>query len=947
MRLIRKTLLTFLAILFTTAIFFGQAAVDYKLRIILLDSIRHVPIEFATISVIPQGQTQAFKYALTDAAGKAEVSAIAAGVYTLKIEFMGYKTYLKSLTFGNERVVDLGKLYMEEQVNALDAVVVSAIGNPIIVKKDTIEYNATSFKTTDSDMLEDLLKKLPGIEVDKDGQITSNGKVITKIMVDGKLFFLNDPLLATKNLPSKIIDKVRVVERKSDQAQFTGIDDGNEETVIDLSIRPGMMNGWFGNMQAGYGTQDRYQAAGLAGNFTTKSQISFVGNANNTNNRGFSDIAGGMMGGMRGSMGGGGGGGGGGGVRVGGATMNFGGSGITTSWMAGLNANTESKNKKMKLGGSYVYSGSETASKGNSFKQNFLASGNNFNNSDTTSSFSRTEGHRANVNLEYFFNDKTSILFKPNVNVGYGSYNDSRQFSTDAVTGAKINNGNSHSYGNNQSQSTDGDFLFRQKLGKVGRTLSVNVTYSYSNNELDGNNYSKTDTYGTTPKTTIVDQQINIKTLAYSLAARASYTEPLGNNFYVEAAYMYRFRQNNSEKEAYNADNLGNYTLKDTKYSNIFENKFVNQQGELNLRKTGEKFNYVVGFNVQPSYTQSIDGVADTVYYSRSVINFAPSAMFEYNFSDSKFLRIRYRGQTNQPSVSQLQPVPDNSNPLYIAIGNPDLIPEFQHRFTMNYRNTKRETFRTLEGQLEGVYTINKIVNMTSYDSNGIRTSKPVNEQGVYNANGSFNYSTPIAKSKYFISSNTRAGFNKGVTYTDNVRNLTSSLTFREQLGFRYRGEKFEGGFSGTAAYSYAWYSIAQQTKPTTWTNTLNMNINLTLPAGINLVSDLDYKFYIGFGAGYNKSAAVWNAEVSKLAFKNMGTFRIKVYDILNQAKSISRTTTDNYIEDIQSNVLQQYFMFSFTYRFGKFGGQRSGGRDGGRGDWHGGGGHGPEGMHF
>ena len=241
-----------------------------------------------------------------------------------------------------------------------------------------------------------------------------------------------------------------------------------------------------------------------------------------------------------------------------------------------------------------------------------------------------------------------------------------------------------------------------------------------------------------------------------------------------------------------------------------------------------------------------------------------------------KFLRIRYRGQTNQPSVSQLQPVPDNSNPLYIAVGNPDLLPEFQHRFTLNYRNTKRETFRTLEGQLEGAYTVNKIVNMTSYDSNGIRTSKPVNEQGVYNATGSFNYSTPIAKSKYFITSNTRTGFNKGVTYTNDVRNLTSSLSLSEQLGFRFRGEKLEAGISGRAAYTYAWYSIAQQTKPTTWTNTLNANINWTLPAGINLVSDLDYRFYIGFGAGYNTPAASVECRSIQAGVQKHGYFQDK-----------------------------------------------------------------------
>jgi hypothetical protein len=436
-------------------------------------------------------------------------------------------------------------------------------------------------------MLEQLLKKMPGIEIDSDGKITANGKEITKIMIDGKTFFLNDPTLATKNLPAKIIDKVKVVEKKSEQALFTGIDDGNQETIIDLSIRPGMMNGWFGNAMAGYGSDDRFQAAAMSGNFTSKTQITFVGNANNTNNRGFMDVAGSMMRGMRSSMGGGG---SSSGVRVGGAVMNLWGNGITTSWMGGFNANTESNDKKLKIGGSYLYNGSDNEVISRSNKQNFLKDS-SFTYAQDTRSLSVTQGHNAALNLEYQISDKASILFRPSVNIGYGTFDDSKVFNTEGASGTKINSGSSSSFGDNQSQSLSGDLLYRQKLNKVGRTFSVNVNYALSNNDLNATNYSRTviGSEESPTRTNVVDQIYNLNSSSYNIGARASYTEPLGNQFFMELAYGYNFKQSNSEKEAFNKDALtGAYTDKDTVYSNTFKNKFINQRGEINIRKIGE-----------------------------------------------------------------------------------------------------------------------------------------------------------------------------------------------------------------------------------------------------------------------------------------------------------------------------------------------------------------------
>jgi len=937
-----KIYLIALSVLFSVSTSFADVVEkDFRIKVVLIDSVRQEPIEFATISITPSGKKEALKYALTDASGWAEIVKVPEGTYTLRAECMGYKSFEVQINTSGKSLIDLGKIKLKEEVNALSSITVSALANPIIVKKDTIEYNATAFKVTDGDMLETLLKKLPGIEVSSDGTITANGKAINKITIDGKTFFLDDPQLATKNLPAKIIDKVKVLERKSEQAQFTGIDDGNSETVIDLSIRPGMMNGWFGNVTAGYGTDDKYQTAGMLGNFTSKSQVSFIGNANNTNNRGFFDVAGDAMRSMRSSLGGSG------GVRVGGAVMNFGGSGITTSWMAGVNANTESKDKMLKIGGSYLYSGSETENNQTTTKQTFLTDSSFIYGSEQYS-LNRTDGHRASLNLEYKFNDMTSILFRPNVSLGYGNFNEGNTYSTAGALGTQINSGNSQSFGNNDSRSLSGDLLFRQKFNKTGRTFSINFTYGYNDNDINAYNNSTTNTFGDHSGTAVVKQQYNTQQDNYSLGARASYTEPLGNNFFMELAYSYNLSKKNSDKVANNYNELtGLYDQYDSTYSNKFENTFVNQRGEVNVRKISEKYSYSVGMNVQPAYTHSIT-VADgeTTNLERNVINFAPSAMLELNFSDARTLRLRYNGNTNQPSISQMQPVKDNSNPLYVSEGNPDLLPEFAHNLSVNYRNTNRANFSTIDARIEGTYTLDKIVNKTWYEEGGVQHTKPVNDQSVYSLSANIMWSTPIAKSKFYVMTNTRTGINDGISYSSStasetgaVKNITTSLSFSESLRVSYRGEKVEAGIGGRVGYSKAWYSI-EKTKDATWNNSLSANLNWTLPAGFATASDVDYQFYMGYGAGYNDPSVVWNAEVSKLLFKNTGTLRFRVFDILNQSKSVRRTTTDNYIQDVSSVTLKQYFMLSFTWRFGKFGdGGRGSDRDrGGMRGMHGGG---------
>ncbi|MEG1484475.1 MAG: outer membrane beta-barrel protein [Bacteroidales bacterium] len=896
----------------------GTQAKGNYFKVVVLDSLTKEPIEFATISAKYIGETQAKKYALTDIKGVAILQGVRPGRATISFEYMGYK--VKSFTYDIVRGAnEFGQLLVQESANLLNAVVVTDVANPMTVKKDTIEYNASSYKINDTDMLEELLKKLPGVEIDSDGKITANGKQINKIMIDGKTFFLDDPQLATKNLPAKIINKVRVVERKSDQSQFTGIDDGQEETVIDLNIRPGMMNGWFGNVMAGYGTEDRFQAAAMIGRFTDKSSVSIIGNGNNTNNRGFSDMAGSMRSGMGGGRG----------------MFGFSGNGITTSWMGGVNANTEVLGGKMKLSGHYMYTGSEKDVEEKKTKQTMLTEVDNMFNSEEGNDNTKTNGHRIGGEIDYKISDNTSILFRPRVNIGSGSFDSYNKFST-LRNADSTNRGYNNSWGDNDSQSINGELLLRQRLGKPGRTMSVRFEYGYSNNEIVGFNDSETY-YFDNDSLSVINQKYNQREKSNSIGGRFSYTEPLGKNFFIEAAYRFNYKQTNSDKETWDADVQGDYNKLDSAYTSHYENTFITQQAELNFMKQEEKYNLTIGVGLQPSTTKSLGRIKDTTY---SVLNFAPSARFDYRFTDSKFLRIHYRGRTSQPSISQLLPVPDNSNPLQITIGNDKLNPEFSHNFSAEYRANNKGTFSWFSASINASYTSDKIVGKKYYTPDGVQVSTYENtDKPIYSTSGMVMYNSKIAKSNFSITSFTSIRYGNGVSYVrdgkDFAENITKNFSATENLRFTYRNNFIEVIAGGKAGYQNAWYTVSSMDKVSTWTNAVTGSVNATIPGGFNVTSDIEHTFYFGFDAGYGSPTTVWNAELSKTLFKSSATIKVKIYDILKQARNTYRTTSENYIQDVQNNTLGQYVMFSLVYRFGKFSGNM--GKMGPRGGMRGG----------
>lgn len=908
----------------------GTQAKGTYFRAVVLDSLTREPIEFATLHAKYIGDKTPRKYALTDEKGVVVLQGLPLGRATITFEYMGYKS--KHFTFDIKRGAnEYGELLVSEDNQMLDAVMVTGRANQMVIKKDTIEYNASSFKISDTDMLEELIKKLPGVEVDGEGNITANGKTITKIMIDGKEFFLDDPNLATKNIPAKIVDKLRVVERKSEQAQFTGIDDGDEETVLDLGIKAGMMKGWFGNVGGGAGNplvgggDMKYEGAAMIGRFTDKSQISIIANGNNTNNRGFSDVAGNMMGQMRGGGGGG-----------------WTGRGITTSWMGGINANKNFKKEDSDIQGNLMYSGRDRLIEETKDRMTMLSPERTLYNHESGYDKTYSDGVRFGGEFDYKLTEKSSFMIRPSFNIGRGDFESFSEFNT-RTNMDSTNKGYSKNYGDNNNHNIGTRLLWRQKFDRPGRTMSLSINLNFSNNESDGFNYSRTDFFKNNliDSTAVVDQHFLSKSSTSTYAARLSYIEPLGKNYFVETAYRFTNKVTDSEKNTYSRDAGGAYSIFDPEYSTNYENTFFTQQAELNFMKQEEKYNISIGASVQPARTKSVGRGQDTSY---TVTNFTPIARIDYRFSDSKQLRIRYRGRTSQPSINQLMPVNDNSDPLYRVEGNPDLKPEFTHSLSTNYQVNDRAKFSWFNMGLDMSYTQDDIVSKKYYTDEGVQISTYENTgKAVYSINGRVMYNAPIGKSNFTINTFTRAGYNNGISYVreqkDFVENETKNLNIFQMLRLTYRNDWAEIIAGGSVNYRNAKYSVGSMEDVERWTNGINGSINFTIPGGINLKSDINHTFYKGFDEGYDEPVTVWNAEIAKTLFKNAATLKFKIYDILKQSRNTSVTTSENYIQNVTNNTLGQYFMVTLTWRFGNFGNMGKGGMRGGmRGPGMGGG---------
>lgn len=910
-----KCLLMLLMILFSPMAFTQQSGVNVTGSVVEQGS--DTPIEQATVRLLNVKDSAMVRGVVSARNGSFTLKNVKKGSYLLHITFIGYDPLYQPLQItGKKNPVNVGKLELSDGAIELGEAVVIGKAPEVTVRNDTVEYNADSYKVTEGSVLEDLLKKMPGVEVDSEGKITVNGKEVKKVMVDGKEFFSDDPKVASKNLPAKMIDKLQVLDKKSDMAQMTGFDDGEEETVINLTVKPGMKQGWFGNAYGGYGSKDRYEGNAMVNRFVNNDQITFMGGANNTNNMGFSDLASTMFSGM-----------GGGGGRRGG----FGaGSGITSSGNAGLNFSKEFKPDKLTLGGNTRYSHSDNDARSKSDRQNILPGDSS--SYDNSEAMSRTKSDNFGVDfrLEWKPDTMTQLIFRPSFSFSHSmndNFSDATTLDNERDT---VNTNKSSNYSESNGYNLNASIDFSRKLNNKGRVFSATLSGGNSDSYSDGMNRSDIVYFNQTDalKNSIIDQRSRYDNKGFNYRAYVSWVEPIGHNNFIQATYSISQRKQEALKNVYNQDADGIYNVLDSAYSQSYRNNFISQRASLSFKSQRAKFNYTIGLNLDPSYSSSENFVGDTTLskITRKVVNLSPMAQFNYMFDKRTNLRIMYNGRTSQPSMTQLQPVADISDPTNITIGNPDLNPRYTNNVFIRFQQFTPEKQRAFMIMANGSYIINDIVSYTSYNQEtGVKTTTYKNVNGNYSGNVRMMLNTPLKNKKFSINSMTMASFANSNGYINEEKNTNRNLILSERGGIDFRSSYLDLGVNGNIRYNATSNSLQKENNQNTFNYGAGGYTTIYLPLNFKIESDVNWSTNSGYGDGFKQNEVLWNASASKSFLKNnQGTLRFKIYDILQQRSNISRSITASYIQDSEYNTLGSYFMVHFIYRFSIFKGGAS-----------------------
>jgi hypothetical protein len=897
---------------------------QYRIQSSVFDATNGGAIEDAGIRLMNAADASYVGGTKTDAKGAFVLEKIPNGKYILEVSFVGYNSITQTITVEDKNLT-LKTFRLVENAKLLDEVVVKGTAAQMTVKGDTIEFNANAFKTGENSVVEDLLKKLPGVEITADGKIMVNGEQVTKIRVDGKKFFDGDAEMATKNIPADAIEKIQVLEQKSEMARLTGFEDDETERIINLTFKANRKKGQFGNVTAGAGfdvddQELRYDGNAFLNIINGEYQSTITGGANNVNT-------------ARSSRG------------RGGFNTN---TGITENQNIGLNM-SGIVNPKLTLGGDVSGSHTRNHTDTESNRETYLDSLTQYN---TSTNRGTNDMWRTNARFEMEWKPDTmnTFLFQPDFNFSHTETNSNNAFkyynididgdSTLTSDGKTINNGKSNSYGANLRTT------YSHKFAKAGRTLTTRLGFGFTETDRESFNYSeRTGLRGDT-----IDQKIDNISRRQNFDLRLSYVEPLwGVAHLLEIVASVNGNFNKSEKSQYNNTAPNQYEDFDSIYSNNFRTNYFRESFEVNYRFTQKMYNLTLGLMAEPSQTFSYG----TREFENSVVNISPNMRFQYNFEKKKFIRFDYRGRTSQPSIDQMQPVKDNSNLMSETVGNPDLNPSFSHNIRLFYSAFNQKTFSSFTTMFFTNITQNALLNNSIYDETGKRYSQTINATEVlpYSLGGNINFNTPLIQKRLQFNTNSNANFNKRYGYNSrNVSNVdaeqlvlgnlskSQNLGLGERLSLTFTNDFIEVGTNGGLQYSKTESNMNTTGRNTeTYDWTVGGNLVLHLPWDFTISSDINYTTRRGYSTDFDQTELLWNASIDKNLMKKKAVLSLRAFDILQRRLNIRQNVGENYIQNTSYNTLQSYIMLSFSYKFNRYSGMSSSEAEqrqgGGRGD--------------
>ena len=869
------------------------------------------PIAGGSVRLLNAKDSTLIRGAAANNNGRFTVSNVANGRYILEFSSVGARTQYRNVTVNNGDV-SIRPVKLSEDADILNEVVVTGIRTPIKVMQDTIEYSADTYKVQPNAVVEDLLKRLPGVEVGTDGKITSNGKSISKILIDGKEFFSDDPTVASKNLPVNMVEKVQVVDRKSDLARLTGVDDGEEETVINLTVKKGMKNGWFGNAEAGYGTDERYKGSFVVNRFWNENQFTLLGGLNNINEPGFTDGSSGRF-------------------------RRFGGdNGLTRSQALGLNFNV-GKGEIFRVGGNVMYSHTDRRTTTRQERQYLFTDSTSY---VSSNKYAKDKGHnvRADFRLQWNPDSANTFEFRPNL-----SFNSNDSYSNDSsLTRSGWLQDVTRSRNISTSHGTSWEFgaqlIYNHKfLSHPGRSFSVFANIRTSNVREREDAYSWNRFYLLNDSTDLYDQYNTNHTWSNNLSARVTWTEPLGDakkGHFLTFAYRFQYRWNNADKLTYDRPVewpdgwygdpiITDELIYNPELSNRFRNDYMSQDIRVGYKYINSKTNMEVGVSAVPQMSKSIDLINDARNIDpRYTWNVAPFMRYRLKMTKTRSLNLDYRGQTSQPSISQLQPVADMSDPLRVVIGNPELDPSFTHNIRFRFQDFNQNAQRSLMAMLNATIVQNSIVSSTVYNSEtGGQTTTYENVNGAWNAMGGVMFSMPLRNRTWTTSLFSMVNYNHSVGFNNGSRNVSSSFNVNLSPGIAWRPDHLQFELRPRYGLQTVANSVGATNNRTVHSYGGRFDGTFYTDFGLTLNTDLEYTATSGYSTGYDTRAWMWNAQISYsfLRAKN-ATVSVRAYDILNQKSNIRRNITANYIDDTEYNSLTRYVMVSFSYRFNTFG---------------------------